>query len=141
MFSGLTYFFDHSIYFARLCHVNPLCKHEYAFLQMKEAPNQKVQEKKPLSKFKNTNKYMCLERIWTRKCFWACRQRPLLFNFIRKLPLSKLNNPLCCPHLLENQYKFAETKTNFSTNTIPRHTTGNFVMKLAPILSTLQSLT
>ena len=78
MFSGLTYFFDHSIYFARLCHVNPLCKHEYAFLQMKEAPNQKVQEKKPLLKFKNTKKYMCLERIWRKKCFWACRHRPLL---------------------------------------------------------------
>ena len=27
---------------------------------MKEAPNQKVQEKKPLLKFKNTKKYMCL---------------------------------------------------------------------------------
>ena len=78
MFSGLTYFFDHSIYFARLCHVNPLCKHEYAFLQMKEAPNQKVQEKKPLLKFKNTKKYMCLERIWRKKCFWACRHRPLI---------------------------------------------------------------
>ena len=80
MFSGLTYFFDHSIYFARLCHVNPLCKHEYAFLQMKEAPNQKVQEKKPLLKFKNTKKYMCLERIWRKKCFRACRHRPLIYN-------------------------------------------------------------
>ena len=30
--------------------VNPQCKHKYAFLQMKEAPNQKVQEKKPLLK-------------------------------------------------------------------------------------------
>ena len=78
MFSGLTYFFDHSIYFARLHHVNPLCKHKYAFLQMKEAPNQKVQEKKPLLKFKNTKKYMCLERIWRKKCFWACRHRPLM---------------------------------------------------------------
>ena len=46
MFSALTYFFDHSIYFARLHHVNPLCKRQYAFLQMKESPNQKVQEKK-----------------------------------------------------------------------------------------------
>ena len=73
MLSALTYFFDHSIYFARLHHVNPLCKHKCAFLQMKEAPNQKVQEKKPLLKFKNTKKYMCLERIW-RKSF---RQRPL----------------------------------------------------------------
>ena len=79
MFSGLTYFFDHSIYFARLCHVNSLCKHEYAFLQMKETPNQKVQEKKPLLKFKNTKKYICLERIWRKKCFWACRHRPLLY--------------------------------------------------------------
>ena len=78
MLSALTYFFDHSIYFARLHHVNPLCKHKCAFLQMKEAPNQKVQEKKPLLKFKNTKKYMCLERIWRKKCFWACRQRPLL---------------------------------------------------------------
>ena len=73
-------FFDHSIYFARLHHVNPLCKHKCAFLQMKEAPNQKVQEKKPLLKFKNTKKYMCLERIWRKKCFWACRQRPLLYR-------------------------------------------------------------
>ena len=73
-------FFDHSIYFARLCHVNPLCKHEYAFLQMKEAPNQKVQEKKPLLIFKNTKKNMCLERIWRKKCFRACRHRPLMFN-------------------------------------------------------------
>ena len=79
MFSALTYFFDHSIYFARLHHVNPLCKHKYAFLQMKEAPNQKVQEKKPLLKFKNTKKYMCLERIWRKKCFWACRHRPLMY--------------------------------------------------------------
>ena len=47
---------------------------------MKEAPNQKVQEKKPLLKFKNTKKYMCLERIWRKKCFWACRQRPLIIN-------------------------------------------------------------
>ena len=78
MFSALTYFFDHSIYFARLHHVNPLCKHKYAFLQMKEAPNQKVQEKKPLLKFKNTKKYMCLERIWRTKCVRACRHRPLL---------------------------------------------------------------
>ena len=75
MFSALTYFFDHSIYFARLHHVNPLCKHQYAFLQMKEAPNQKVQEKKPLLKFKNTKKNMCLERIW-KKCF---RHRPLIY--------------------------------------------------------------
>ena len=59
----LTYLFGHSIYFARLRHVNPQCKHKCAFLQMKEAPNQKVQEKKPLLKFKNTNKNMCLERI------------------------------------------------------------------------------
>ena len=41
---------------------------------MKEALNQKVQEKKPLLKLKNTKKYMCLERIW-RKSF---RQRPLM---------------------------------------------------------------
>ena len=41
---------------------------------MKEALNQKVQEKKPLLKFKNTKKYMCLERIW-RKSF---RQRTLI---------------------------------------------------------------
>ena len=27
---------------------------------MKEAPNQKVQEKKPLLKLKNTKKYMCM---------------------------------------------------------------------------------
>ena len=73
MFSALTYFFDHSIYFARLHHVNPLCKRQYAFLQMKESPNQKVQERKPLLKFKNTKKNMCLERIW-KKCF---RHRPL----------------------------------------------------------------
>ena len=78
MFSALTYFFYHSIYFARLHHVNPLCKRQYAFLQMKESPNQKVQEKKPLLKFKNTKKYMCLERIWRKKCFRACRHRPLL---------------------------------------------------------------
>ena len=74
MLSALTYFFDHSIYFARLHHVNPLCKHKCAFLQMKEALNQKVQEKKPLLKFKNTKKYICLERIW-KKSF---RHRPLL---------------------------------------------------------------
>ena len=30
---------------------------------MKEAPNQKVQEKKPLLKFKNTKKNMCLEKF------------------------------------------------------------------------------
>ena len=96
MFSGLTYFFDHSIYFARLCHVNPLCKHEYAFLQMKEAPNQKVQEKKPLLKFKNTKKYMCLERIWRKKCFWACRHRPLIY----RLKCSK------CQYVNWNVYKF-----------------------------------
>ena len=78
MFCPLTYLFGHSIYFARLHHVNPLCKHKCAFLQMKEAPNQKVQEKKPLLKFKNTKKYMCLERIWRKKCFRACRHRPLL---------------------------------------------------------------
>ena len=47
---------------------------------MKEAPNQKVQEKKPLLKFKNTKKYMCLERIWRKKCFWACRHRPLMVS-------------------------------------------------------------
>ena len=76
MFSALTYFFYHSIYFARLHHVNPLCKHQYAFLQMKEAPNQKVQEKKPLLKFKITKKNMCLERI-ERKKF---RHRPLTFR-------------------------------------------------------------
>ena len=35
---------------------------------MKEAPNQKVQEKKPLLKFKNTKKNMCRERVWN-KCF------------------------------------------------------------------------
>ena len=74
MFCPLTYLFGHSIYFARLHHVNPLCKHKCAFLQMKEALNQKVQEKKPLLKLKNTKKYMCLERIW-RKSF---RQRPLM---------------------------------------------------------------
>ena len=84
MFCPLTYLFGHSIYFARLHHVNPLCKHKCAFLQMKEAPNQKVQEKKPLLKFKNTKKYMCLERIWRKKCFWACRQRPLLFTLINE---------------------------------------------------------
>ena len=39
---------------------------------MKEAPNQKVQEKKPLLKFKNTKKNMSLERIW-KKCFWHRR--------------------------------------------------------------------
>ena len=97
MFSALTYFFYHSIYFARLHHVNPLCKHQYAFLQMKEAPNQKVQEKKPLLKFKNTKKYMCLERIWRKKCFWACRHRPLIcacnFIFIQWHPISFM--PLC----------------------------------------------
>ena len=43
---------------------------------MKEAPNQKVQENKPLIKFKNTRKNMCLERIW-KKCF---RHRPLANN-------------------------------------------------------------
>ena len=89
MFSALTYFFDHSIYFARLHHVNPLCKHKYAFLQMKEAPNQKFQEKKPLLKFKNTKKYMCLERIWRKKCFRACRHRPLMLvnanNTLRRI--------------------------------------------------------
>ena len=47
---------------------------------MKEAPNQKVQEKKPLLKFKNTKKYMFLERIWRKKCFWACRHRPLVVS-------------------------------------------------------------
>ena len=36
---------------------------------MKEAPNQKVQEKKPLFK-KNTKKYMCLERI-EKKIFFG----------------------------------------------------------------------
>ena len=80
MFCALTYLFGHSIYFARLHHVNLLCKHKYAFLQMKEAPNQKVQEKKPLLKFKNTKKNMCLERIWRKKCFRACRHRPLLLG-------------------------------------------------------------
>ena len=74
MFCALTYLFGHSIYFARLHHVNPLCKHKCAFLQMKETLNQKVQEKKPLLKFKNTKKYMCLERIW-RTSF---RHRPLM---------------------------------------------------------------
>ena len=78
MFCALTYLFGHSIYFARLCHVNPQCKHKCAFLQMKEAPNQKVQEKKPLLKFKNTKENMCLERIW-KKCF---RHRPLIFMVI-----------------------------------------------------------
>ena len=34
---------------------------------MKEAPNKKVQETKPLLKFKNTKKYMCPERIWKTK--------------------------------------------------------------------------
>ena len=77
MFCALTYLFGHSIYFARLRHVNPQCKHKYAFLQMKEAPNQKVQEKKPLVKSKNTKKYMCLERIWRKECFRACRHQPL----------------------------------------------------------------
>ena len=81
MFCALTYLFGHSIYFARLRHVNPQCKHKCAFLQMKEAPNQKVQEKKPLLKFKNTKKYMCLERIWRKKCFWACRHRPLACKY------------------------------------------------------------
>ena len=90
MFSALTYFFDHSIYFARLHHVNPLCKHQYAFLQMKEAPNQKVQEKKPLLKFKNTKKNMCLERIWRKKCFRACRHRPLLIRVMRKHDLTNI---------------------------------------------------
>ena len=70
MFCALTYLFGHSIYFARLRYVNPQCKHKYAFLQMKEAPNQKVQEKKPLLKFKNTKKNMCLEIIW-KKMFSA----------------------------------------------------------------------
>ena len=78
MFCALTYLFGHSIYFARLRHVNPQCKHKCAFLQMKEAPNQKVQEKKPLLKFKNTKKNMCLERIRRKNCFRACRHRPLM---------------------------------------------------------------
>ena len=81
MFCTLTYLFGHSIYFARLCHVNPQCKHKCAFLQMKEAPNHKVQEKKPLLKFKNTNKNMCLKRIW-KTCF---RHRPLLDILIDRL--------------------------------------------------------
>ena len=66
MFCALKYFFGHSIYFTRLRHVNPLCKHKCAFLLMKEAPHQKIQEKKPLLKFKNTKKYICLERIWKK---------------------------------------------------------------------------
>ena len=56
---------------------------------MKEAPNQKVQEKKPLLKFKNTKKNMCLERIW-KKCF---RHRPLFDMLLLSL--------LCKAHVLE----------------------------------------
>ena len=41
-----TYFFNRPIYFGRLRHVNPLCKYKKAFLEMKEASNQKIQEKK-----------------------------------------------------------------------------------------------
>ena len=41
-----TYFLNHPICFGRLCHVNLLCKHKKAFLDMKEASNQKSQEKK-----------------------------------------------------------------------------------------------
>ena len=56
MFSTLTYFFGHPVYFACLCHVNPLCKHKKQNLQMKESSNQKMQENKHVLKLKNTGK-------------------------------------------------------------------------------------
>ena len=105
MFCALTYLFGHSIYFARLRHVNPQCKHKCAFLQMKEAPNQKVQEKKPLLKFKNTKKNMCLERIWRKKCFWACRHRPLMescFLLRSTLPVFRIGSILCISSVLHS---------------------------------------
>ena len=57
---------------------------------MKEAPNQKVQEKKPLLKFKNTKKYKNLEKqfssptpishILTFNFEWLSGQSRLLSN-------------------------------------------------------------
>ena len=54
------------------------CKHKYALLQMKEASNQKVQEKKPLLKFKIYVSGKNLEN----KLFRACLQRTLFMQAI-----------------------------------------------------------
>ena len=54
MFSTLTYSFGHPIYFARLRHENPPCKHKQENLQRKESSDQKMQENKPVLELKNT---------------------------------------------------------------------------------------
>ena len=69
MFSMLTYFFGHPIFFARLCHVNPLCKHKQQNLQRKESSDQKMQENKPVLELKNTGKKVYQKLKWKKNIF------------------------------------------------------------------------
>ena len=71
MFSGLTYFFDHSIYFAWLCHVHPLCKHE-------GGPKSKSLRKETPLKIQKYKEIHVSGKNLETKCFRACRHRPLL---------------------------------------------------------------
>jgi len=71
IFTTLTYFFSHPIYFARLRHANPLCKHKQENLQRKESSDQKMQENKPVLELKNTKEKVC-QKLKLKKNIFHC---------------------------------------------------------------------